>query len=433
MRVIQIVPSVGDESSGPSYSVPGLCRGLTDNGVDVSLHFLGRMPTQLQDAPYVVKNYSCVDKFHLGMSSTMLQGLKAACQTADIIHDNSLWMMPNVYPAWAVKGTKCKLVVAPRGTLAAWSLKKGWLKKKLFGMLLQNQVLRRADMFHATSEKEYEEIRALGYKQPIAIVPIGMDIPTFEHSNIQTFKYSPRWGTPGLKKVVFFGRLHQVKAVDRLVQAWELLNRTIEQSKNRTIEQWELLIAGPDNGIRTELEQYIADHKIPRVTFVGEINGPAKYEFLSMADLYVLPSHTENFGVTVAEALACGTPVIVSKGTPWQGVETCGRISQSNNVSSVALAKEDRTSEQRVLRSFSEGGSNNSCCGKWVENSPESLAAALAELMALSDDERRTMGECGQAWIKRDFSWEGVGAKMKAVYDWLCDSRLWDKPECVII
>lgn len=53
--------------------------------------------------------------------------------------------------------------------------------------------------------------------------------------------------------------------------------------------------------------------------------------------------------------------------------------------------------------------------------------------MALSDDERRTMGECGQAWIKRDFSWEGVGAKMKAVYDWLCDSRLWDKPECVII
>ena len=177
MKVLQIVPHVGEESSGPSYSVPGLCHGLAENGVETQLSFLGRVPERLKSEKYTTISYPQHDKFNLGWSPEMLKGLREACKSVDVIHDNSLWMMPNVYPAWAVKGTKCKLVVAPRGTLAAWSLKKGWLKKKIFGWLLQNQVLRRADMFHATSEKEYEEIRALGYKQPVAIVPIGMEVP----------------------------------------------------------------------------------------------------------------------------------------------------------------------------------------------------------------------------------------------------------------
>lgn len=381
MKVVQIVPHVGEESSGPSYSVPMLCHGLAECGVKTQLCFLGRMLERLKHENYTAISYPQRDKFNLGWSPEMLKGLREACQTADIIHNNSLWMMPNVYSAWAVKGTRCKLVVAPRGTLAAWSLKKGWLKKKIFGWLLQNQVLRRADMFHATSEKEYEEIRAAGYKQPVAIVPIGMEVPEGTKGlGIRD------WGLEGvgsrLRRVAFFGRLHKVKAVDRLVRAWELLNRTIEQSNNRTILNWELVIAGPDCGARGELEQYISARKIPRVRFVGEINGSDKYEFLSSAALYVLPSFTENFGVTVAEALACGTPAIASTGTPWQGV-------QDNQ------------------------------CGWWVENTPEVLEETLREAMSLSDDERAAMGESGKEWIRRDFSWEGVGAKMKAAYEWL--------------
>lgn len=170
-------------------------------------------------------------------------------------------------------------------------------------------MLRRADMFHATSEKEYEEIRAIGYKQPVAIVPIGMDIPK---TMLKVEGRRLNGGGARLHRVAFFGRLHKVKAVDRLIQAWELLTK----GEDRGSHDWELAIAGPDNGIRSALEAYIADHKVPRVRFVGEINGSGKYNFLSAADVYVLPSHTENFGVTVVEALACGTPVIVSKGTP---------------------------------------------------------------------------------------------------------------------
>ena len=235
-------------------------------------------------------------------------------------------------------------------------------------------------MFHATSEKEYEEIRALGYRQPVAIVPVGMDIPEVDVFNAEAQR--SREAEVKRKRIVFFGRLHKVKGVDRLVRAWEQVMR----------DGWELVIAGPDCGMLEELKGIVAERRLPRVSFVGEINGHAKYEFLANADIYVLPSDTENFGVTVAEALASGTPVIASQGTPWQGLE-------------------------------------REKCGRWVPIGVEPLAMALKELMAMSDEERAVMGNRGREWMRRDFSWRGIGLKMKTAYEWLLGNG--DKPEWV--
>ncbi len=375
MKVVQVVPTIGDESSGPSYSVPGLCRGLVENGCDVSLHFAGRISTRKFSFPISSYPARCFPHPRIGRSPEMLKSLKEACEEADIIHNNSFWMFPNVYPAMAKKGTKCKLVNAPRGTLAEWSLKHHWLQKKLFGWFGgQYAAMAATDMWHATCEKEYGEIRALGYRQPVAIVPIGIDLP-----EIETHVKEDVGRT---RRAVFFGRLHKVKGVDRLVFAWEQVER----------EGWELVIAGPDCGMLEILKGIVAERKLSRVSFVGEINGPAKYEFLAEGDICVLPSDTENFGVTVAEALASGTPVIASRGTPWQGLE-----------------------RER--------------CGKWVPVGVEPLAVALKELMTMSDDGRAAMGTRGREWMARDFSWKGTGAKMKAAYGWLLGQE--DRPEWV--
>ena len=311
----------------------------------------------------------------------MLSGLVDVARTADILHGNGLWMMPNVYPAWVVRrlrrgklNPQLKLVTSPRGALASWSLAKGRWKKRIFGALFQYPALRQNDMFHATSEKEYEEIRAAGYRQPVAIVPIGMDVPEVE-SRVKE-------DAGRVRKIVFFGRLHKVKGVDRLVQAW---GKVVH-------EGWELVIAGPDCGMLEELKQIVAEGDVPRVSFVGEINGPAKYEFLAGGDVYVLPSDTENFGVTVAEALASGTPVVASQGTPWQGLE-----------------------RER--------------CGRWVPIGVEPLAAALEEMMRMSDAERTAMGARGREWIRRDFSWKGIGTQMKAAYEWMLGNA--PCPPCV--
>ena len=378
MYVIQTVPDVNNESSGPSYSVCGLCRGLYACGVNVELHIPA--VKSIKNYTFSVYTYPRKSFFHLrGMewSPALKKGLIECCRSADIIHSNGLWMIPNIYASYAVRDTSCKLVTSPRGAMATWSLERSRFKKKIMGLVAQNKALSATDMFHATSEKEYEEIRALGYKQPVAIVPIGMDIP---QGNSSIDKKDQK----RIRRIVFFGRIHKVKAIDNLVHTWGDLSQSLPQ--------WELVIAGPDCGAKTEIEEIINCRKIPRVRFTGELNGQAKYDFLTDADIYVLPSHTENFGVTVAEALASGVPVIASQGTPWEGLE-----------------KEK--------------------CGCWIPIGIEPLKTALKELTALSDEKRQEMGKCGQDWIRRDFSWEGIGAKMKEAYTWLLGQG--DKPDCV--
>ena len=392
MKVAQVAVCVFFESNGPSNSVTGLCRALQGNDVEVELHALG-VPSIFKSLPsYAYYGYRSTRKFclpmNVGCSPEMFSGLVSAAQSVDIVHSNGLWAFPNIYPSQAISMVRRnkagkdqafpKLVTAPRGCLAKWALRNSWLKKKLFGFFYgQYAALRETDMFHATSEKEYEEIRAAGYRQPVAIVPIGMDLPEIQ-SHVKE-------NVGRIRKVVFFGRLHKVKGVDRLVRAWGEV----------ACEGWELVIAGPDCGMLEALKGIVAEERVPRVSFVGEINGPAKYEFLAGGDIYVLPSDTENFGVTVTEALVSGTPVIASQGTPWQGLE-----------------------RER--------------CGKWVPIGVEPLAAALKEMMSMSDEERATMGARGREWIRRDFSWKGIGAKMKAAYEWLLAPEKVERPEVVI-
>ena len=385
MKTIVVVPRVSAESSGPSYSVPGLCRGLKAVGCDVSLHFAGTRPNRNFD--YAATAYPIVNwpNKRLCRAPSMLTALQKACQNADIIHNNSLWLYPNVYPAWAKRGTPCKLVTAPRGTLAKWSLEYHWLQKRLFGWYAQHKAMAATDMWHATCEKEYQEIREAGYSQPVAIVPVGMDLPEIDIYNKAKHE-SGAAGRKGMRKLVFFGRIHKVKGIDNLVMAWgRIAGRFLG---------WELVIAGPDGGFKGDLQGLIDNGKIPRTSFTGEINGTDKYAFLASADLFALPSHTENFAVTVAESLACGTPVVVSKGTPWSGVAANG-------------------------------------CGMWVDADVETLAAALEEMMSLDDVKRNEMGLCGREWMRRDFGWESIGMKMKIAYEWLLNGG--EPPEWVRI
>ncbi len=157
---------------------------------------------------------------------------------------------------------------------------------------------------------------------------------------------------------------------------------------------WRLRIVGPDeNGHTAELMALAKKNGVSeRIDFVGPKYGEALEKEYQNADCFILPSFSENFGSVVIEAMAAGLPVIVSRGTPWQEVE-----------------------ERK--------------CGWWVENDPETLARTIAKMMSLTDEERRAMGARGREWIRRDFSWEGVGRQMLAAYEWLCHGG--EKPDCV--
>ncbi len=376
LRVGQVVAGVGGESAGPSYSVPRLCSGLQQTGVNVTLYSLGK---EAEPFPFPHRVYPShrIPSYTLGRSPELFAALCNAAPALDILHSNALWMFPNIYPAWAIRGTPCKLVNSPRGSFAPHALRRSRWKKVPFWLLFQRAALAQTDLWHATCQKEYDEIRAMGYRQPVAIIPIGMDLPSF----------SPdiRKGASPLRQLVFFGRIHPIKAVDRLVAAWGLIASALPD--------WELVIAGPDCGGKAALDALIAAQRIPRVRFTGELHKQAKYDFLRTAELCVLPSFTENFGVTVAEALACETPVIASTGTPW---------------SSLAAHQ----------------------AGWWVDNAVASLKQTLEAALALPQADLLAMGKRGREWIAQDFSWPQIGAQMSAAYQWLLGRG--SKPDCVI-
>ena len=382
MKTLQVIPNYSHESSGPTYCFINLCRVLMKHGCEVEACSLSAAELPLQVFRKRVFLHHRFPIPALGRSPEMVQYLKQTIPQMDVVHNNGLWMMPNIYPGKIVtdlrrKGLEFpKLVTSPHGTLAAWALKRSAWKKKLIGWYGQNEALAATDLFVATCEKEYQEIRMAGYRQPVAIVPIGIDVPDTAAQR--------RFQIEGKRTVAFFGRIHKVKAVDNLVLAWEQVSARHPN--------WELVVAGPDGGMVNVLNAIIAKRQIAHVRFVGEINGGAKYEFLSSIDLFVLPSHTENFGVTVAEALACGTPVIVSKNTPWDGVV-------------------------------------KNRCGWFVENDVDTLAATLNEAMNMPRETLREMGTCGREWIRRDFSWESVGREMLSAYEWLCHGG--ERPDCV--
>ena len=366
MKTCHVVPSIANEASGPSYSVPSLCRALASAGAAVELHVLAPAPASGSEGFDVHAHAWWPIVRKLGISPSMRRALRAAAERSEIMHDHSLWMMPNVYPAGAVRGTDCRLVVSPRGTLSPWALRHHRWRKRVMWLLHQRRALGAAALLHATSKAEHDDIRRMGLRASVAVIPNGIDLPELPRRDP---------GSGGRRRLLFLSRIHPKKGVDVLLRAW----RNVQKG----FEGWDLHITGPDNeGYLGRMKELAADLGAERVTFTGPAYGTAKSAAYAEADLYVLPTHSENFGMTVAEALAHGTPAVVTRGAPWEGLET-------------------------------------NDCGWWIDIGEGPLTECLRSALAASSEDLRARGLRGREWMKRDFSWERIGSMMLETYEWL--------------
>lgn len=374
MRIVHVVPRIDQEAAGPSYSVPRLCQALAGRGHDIELSCIaarGEIPGVRLD---LHPEWPILRRFEI--STSLVRALRRKAAEVDIVHNHSLWSMVNVASGWVVPGRHAKLVTSPRGTLAPWALARTRHLKRLLKPL-QWRALERADLLHATSEMELAEIRSLQLEAPVVVVPNGIDIPAIDgpetHCDIRT--------------LLFLSRIHPKKGIDRLLLAWKSLQRAHPN--------WRLTIIG--RGERHHVDQVrvlAADLNLERVDLSGPLYGAARTQAYRSADLFVLPSHSENFGMVVAEALAHGCPVVASKGTPWEDVERQG-------------------------------------CGWWTHNEVETLEATLDHAMRLPRATLKQMGSRGRAWMQRDFGWDSVAAKMEAAYQWVLGGAPGEAPEWV--
>lgn len=313
----------------------------------------------------------------LGRSPEMMHWLSemAHSRSVDLIHNHSLWMMPNVYPGRVARKFDIPLIVSPRGTLSEWAFSNGSYMKRLFWPLVQKPALVATSCFHATAASEYEDIRRRGFRQPVAVIPNGIDLPDL-----------PPKMQAGLRTLLFLGRIHEKKGLDMLLPSWGAVQARFPE--------WRLQIVGPDNGGYLERMQRLAtDLSLERIEFTGALLGAQKWHAYRQADLFVLPTYSENFGMSVAESLAAGTPAIVTRGAPWQGL-----VPQS--------------------------------AGWWIDIGIDPLVACLESALSQSPEALAVMGQRGRDWMVRNYSWQRIGRQMAETYRWVLHGG--DSPEWVI-
>ena len=384
LTVLHTIASLKRKSGGTSTVVPHLCELLGARGPTVFLatqDWVDPLDANILPDPQYVQTKTVqalfFPKWGILYSPFFSQCITGLCKKnrIRIIHDNGLWLSSNHAAALVARRLRTPLVVQPHGMLEPWALNYHVWKKRLAWRLYQKRDIESAALLVATSKHEAETIRKVGLRQPIAIIPNGVDLPVAHER-----PFPKKQGHCAL----FLSRVHPIKGLLNLVSAWDRVRP----------EGWHVIVAGPDEGShQADVELAVRRSGLEKnFQFFGPLEGAAKEKLYREADLFILPTYSENFGVVVAEALAYGVSVITTKGAPWEGLVTHR-------------------------------------CGWWVESGVVSLAEAIREATALSDFARQEMGNRGRLYVERNFSWPEITRKMISVYEWVL--KLGPKPECV--
>lgn len=285
-----------------------------------------------------------------------------------LFHIHGLWTPFEFHCARLARQYGAKLVFSPHGMLEPWAFRHKAVKKWLAWHIYQRKLLAQADLLLVNSYQEYQGVRARGLGNPVAVIPNAVDPAGLELR-------LPR-RVNERRRVLFLSRIAPVKGLDDLLEAWSRLPAG---------DSFELCIAGaadPGSDYLRKMQEKAASLGLNEsVCFLGPLHGPEKWAAYQQADLFVLPSRGENFGIVVAEAMMAGLPVITTDATPWA-----------------------------VLREQGMG---------WVVgNTTESLAAALSEALTLAPQELLAMGALARAYAQR-FSWQEVAALYQRTYQWL--------------
>jgi poly(glycerol-phosphate) alpha-glucosyltransferase len=290
----------------------------------------------------------------------------------DILSVHGLWKYCSVGSQRWHQRTDRPYVVHPHGMLEPWAVRNAMWKKRIAGLLYENQHLRGAACLRALSEAEAQSIRSYGLRNPICVIPNGVDLPDLRESNAKT-------QSADRKTLLYLGRLHPKKNISNLIRAW---NETFN-SQRGSGDHWFLVIAGWDQGgYESELKRIAAGNS---VVFLGPQFGAEKSECYRTCDAFILPSLSEGLPMTVLEAWAYTKPVLM---TP-----EC-------NLPEGFLA-------DAALR---------------IGPSPEEIADGLKQLTKMSDADRAAMGTRGRTLVATRFSWPRIGEQMRTVYEWVLGS-----------
>ena len=366
MKLIHLVPSLDERHGGPSKSVRSLANALARSGEAVQL-----LATTDRGEPVARADAASLRQFPRVMPRWLSRspGLREYLQTqsGDCLHHHSLWLLTLRYAHETARRSGVPLVISPRGMLSGWAYRHHRWRKQLAESFVHPGAFAGAAGWHATSPDEADDIRKLGFTQPVCVSPNGVVAP--ERATLHAARETWHQLCPATRTrrvALFYSRFHRKKRLRELIALWLAVPRG----------DWFLLIVGvAEEETAATLTAVIAAAGAQESMAVFDgANRPPPY---AAASLFLLPSHSENFGLVIAESLAAGVPVLVTDTTPWQEVarEQCG------------------------------------LCVPW-----SNYAATLATVLALPNDELKARGERGRVWMQRNFSWENAAQLLRDFY-----------------
>ena len=381
MRVGFLVSSVSREAGGLFQSVRGLARAVMSEDVNASAFGISD-PNSALDVlnwqPASVRTFETQFRAW-GYSNQLVPALVAA--DLDILSTHGLWKYCSVASRRWHGRTARPYIVHPHGMLEPWALQNAGLKKRIAALLFENQHLRGAACFRALCEPEAQSIRSYGMRNPICVIPNGVDLPTrFQDSGFGVQDSELMRFAGGRKVLLYLGRLHPKKNLANLIRAWKQALNSGRSSR----EGWAVAIAGWDQaGYERELKKLTSDYGLSAsIRFLGPLFGQNKDAAFHACDAFVLPSLSEGLPMTVLEAWAHAKPVLI-------------------------------TPECNLPEGFVAGAALQ------IGTEPEEIVTGLKQLSEMSDGDRRAMGDRGRTLVATKFSWPRIGEQMRSVYDWM--------------
>ena len=377
MQILHVVPSYlpATRYGGPIYSVHGLCRALVQEGhtVDVfTTNVDGEKNSNVPIRERVNINdvnvwyFPCPILRRLYYSPDMQHELRNRIKEYDLVHLHSVFLWPTYIAARTASRENIPYLVSPRGMLVKDLFRrKNWFIKTAWLTLIERKTILESSGLHVTSEIEEAEVKKFNIKLPVIFnVPNGIEVPEIDTlgNNSAVSEYMQPYA-------LFVGRINWKKGLDLLIKSWT------------SVQDIHLLIAGNDEeNYQVQLETLADKLKLnDRVHFIGPVDNNAKWKLYTDAEIFILPSLSENFGNVVLEAMCMGCPVIVSP--------------------NVGLAPV-------ILKSNS---------GLVIENEPSYLAHSINKLLDIPVI-RKKMGNNGREEVLNNFTWDRIAKRMEIVY-----------------
>lgn len=390
LRVLHVAPTVS-VSDGISLAVVAMLRALNE-GTDVAVELLaGEYRTQSLHP--ILSSGSDAASIHILRVIQPLGGrlgflaayppefassLSRLARTADLVHIHGLWLYPSLVGCPILRHLQKPYIISVHGSLMFDALRRSRLKKSLALALGERKNVEAAAAVVCTSDAELEQLRASGFSATATVIPLAVDPSATEflsrgRATIETLRARRE------RTVLCVSRFHSRKRLVELVEAFaDIAN---------ALPQWRLRIVGPDDelGYRREVLAAVQGSAVAeRISVELALEGESLWSAYRDADLFVLASRFENFGLVIGEALAAGLPVIATQGAPWPQLRT-----------------------QR--------------CGWWIDPSLESLRPTLREAMSTPPDQLWEMGQRGSRLVAAEYSIAALGSGLAALYRRLVD------------